>query len=92
MQTDLGVIALDGRMPDLRLVVEDYQRCWCADEMVTFYSKQRSSFFFMNKKNYYALYSKTIGYCPHATNSKASSPFANLPSHDAQDIPLSENI
>ncbi len=28
---DLGVIALDGRMLDLKLV-EDYQRCWCADE------------------------------------------------------------
>jgi hypothetical protein len=28
---DLGVIALDGRMLDLK-PVEDYQRCWCADE------------------------------------------------------------
>jgi hypothetical protein len=28
---DIGVIALDGRMLDLKLV-EDYQRCWCADE------------------------------------------------------------
>ncbi|KAL7458762.1 hypothetical protein ACHAWC_010373 [Mediolabrus comicus] len=28
---DLGVIALDGRMLNLK-PVEDYQRCWCADE------------------------------------------------------------
>ena len=28
---ELGVIALDGRMLDLKLV-EDYQRSWCADE------------------------------------------------------------